>query len=124
MGDKAVDAEARVELLHKGILPYRTRLAILQMVAALLGDDLETQVAAAAIESVFDYKAKWFMIHGPTPPAWRTASDDVLSYVIALGVSVKSQPGLPATLLPAIDDTTEIARALLNRRRGVTPDSI
>jgi len=116
MGDKELDAEARVELMHKGIMPHRTRLAILEMVAAMLGDGLEQPVIAAAIESVFDYKTEWFTIHGPTPPAWRTAPDDVLRYVIDLGASVKAQPNLPATLLPAIEETTAIARALLSRR--------
>ncbi len=116
MNQKDVDVESRVELMHKGILPYRTRLTILHMVAALMGDDLEPPVATAAIESVFDYQPEWFLLHGPTPPAWRTASDDVLRFVLSLAARAKPRPNLPATLPPAIEETTEIVRALLAAR--------
>ena len=118
MGDKEVEVEERVEMLHRGILPHRTRLSILQMVGAILGDGLEEPVTVAAIESVFDYKTEWFSIHGPAPPAWRTASDDALRYLIDLGGRASARPNLPETLPPAIEETTEIARALLNRRKA------
>lgn len=118
MSDKEVDTETRVELLHKGILPHRTRLPILQMVDAILGDSLEEPVAVAAIESVFDYQREWFKMHGPTPPAWRTATNDGLRYLIDLGNRVKLRSDLPATLQRAIDETIEIADALLKRRES------
>lgn len=116
MSQKEVEPEVRVELLHKGIMPNRTRLTILQMVSAMMDDDLEEPVAAAAIESVFDYQVEWFKIHGPTPPAWRIASNEVLQYVIELGDRARPRPDLPASLPPAIRETLEIARALLKAR--------
>jgi len=116
MAQKEVEPEVRVELLHKGIMPNRTRLTILQTVSAMMDDDLEEPVAAAAIESVFDYQAEWFKIHGPTPPSWRIASNEVLQYVIELGDRARRRPDLPPSLPPAIRDTVEIARALLKAR--------
>jgi hypothetical protein len=116
MADQAVDSEARVELLHRSIMPGRNLLPILQVVAGLMADGLEEPVAIAAIESVFDYQTAWFRIHGPVPPGWRTASDDTLRFVIDLGAQAKRRPNLPPHLAEAIDNTVEIARALLARR--------
>jgi hypothetical protein len=116
MAGKEVDSESRVELLHKSIMPRRNRLPILQMVAGLMADGLEEPVAIAAIESVFDYQTAWFRIHGPTPPGWRTASDETLRFLIDLGAQAKRRPNLTSQLAEAIDNTVEIARALLARR--------
>jgi hypothetical protein len=116
MAEKEVDSESRVELLHKSIMPRRNRLPILQMVAGLMADGLEEPVTIAAIESVFDYQTAWFRIHGPTPPGWRTASDETLRFLIDLGAQAKRRPNLPSQLAEAIDNTVEIARALLARR--------
>jgi hypothetical protein len=116
IADKTVDSEGRVELLHKSILPRRNRLPILQMAAAISNKGLEEPVTLAAMESVFDYRTAWFTFHGPTPPGWRTASDETLRFVIDLGAQAKRRPNLPAQLAEAIDTTVEIARALLARR--------
>lgn len=116
MGEKDIDPDSRVELMHRGILPYRTRLTTLKMVAAMLSDGLEEPVIVAAIESVFDYKPEWFTLHGPTPPSWRSAASEILHYLIALGASVKARSDLPPGLPGAIDETAAIARALLNQR--------
>lgn len=116
MCDNEVDAESRVELLHKGLLPFRTNLVVLQAASRIMDAGLEEMLTNAATESVFDYKTEWFMIHGPTPPSWRTASDDVLKYVVELGHRLKGRANLSATLLTAIEETTGLARALLNHR--------
>ena len=115
MGDTAVDPESRVELVRKGIMPHRTNLAILRMAAGMLGDGLEDEVTLAVAESVFDYKPEWFKLHGPTPPPWRAAPNDVLHYVIDLGDAVRRKPNL-ASVVPAVDATTALARALLSAR--------
>jgi hypothetical protein len=116
MGQRDVEVEERVELIHKGVMPHRIRLTVLQMVSAMLGDNLEEPVVTAAIESVFDYKPEWFTIHGPRPPAWRMAPNDVLRYLIELGAAVRNQAGIDATLGAAIDATTDVAHNLLNAR--------
>jgi hypothetical protein len=116
MQNSDVEIEERVEFLHKGILPFRTRLATLQMVSAMLDDNnLDAAAKAAAIESVFDYRPEWFGHHGAKPPAWRSASDETLEYVIALGTRVLERDN---RLQPdAVRDTIELATALLAARR-------
>ena len=71
------EPESRVELVRKGILPYRNRLETVAVAARLASGNGDSLVAITAIESIFDYRPEWFKIHGPTPPPWRTASTDV-----------------------------------------------
>jgi hypothetical protein len=113
MRNTDAELEERIEFIHKGILPYRTRLATLQLVNAMLDDDLEAGAKTAAVEAVFDYKPEWFGKHGPTPPAWRSASDETLEYLIELGRrALQSQP----SVADAIRETIELAEAQLAAR--------
>lgn len=116
MSDHAVDAESRVELVRKGILPYRNRMTTLRTAAALIDSKVEPLIVQTAMESVFDYQPEWFLIHGPTPPPWRTAPEEVLRYVLQLGSALTDKQKAPASLVPAIERTTEIVRALLAAR--------
>jgi hypothetical protein len=118
MTSDTVEAESRVELVHEGILPYRDRLTVLQAAAALIGSQVEPEVARAAMESIFDYQREWFLIHGPTPPPWRTASEEVLRYVLQLGSDLIARQKAPASLMPAMERTTATVRALLAARAG------
>jgi hypothetical protein len=118
VSDEAVDAESRVELVRKGILPYRDRLTILRTAAALIDSNVEPLIARTAMESVFDYQPEWFLIHGPTPPPWRTAPEEVLRYVLQLASAVTEKQKAPASLVPAIERTTATVRALLAARAG------
>ena len=94
------------------IVPNRTRLPTLETVAGLLAGDLEEPVAQGAIESVFDFCWQWFGSRPPEPPAWRTAANATLRFLIELGESQRKAK-LPAALLEAIDGTIGVARALL-----------
>jgi hypothetical protein len=116
MSDRDVDVDRRVDLLHQAIVPYRTRLSTLQMVAELLARDLEEPVAQGAIESVFDFHWQWFGSRPPEPPAWRAADAATLQFLIELG-EANRRANLPATLLQAIEGTVGVARALLARRK-------
>ncbi len=118
MTDTAVEAETRVELVREGILPYRNRLTVLQAAAALIHSQVEPEVARAAMESIFDYQREWFLIHGPTPPPWRTASEEVLRYVLQLASDLIGRQKAPASLRPAMEATTATVRALLAARAG------
>ncbi len=118
MSDQSVDEEARVELVRKGILPYRNRLTILRTAAALIDKKVEPLIELTAMESVFDYRPEWFVIHGPTPPPWRTAPEEVLRYVLQLASALTEKQKVPASLVPAMERTTAIARALLAARAG------
>jgi hypothetical protein len=116
MSDSAVDAESRVELVRKGILPYRNRLAILRTAAALIDSKVEPLIAKTAMESIFDYQPEWFLLHGPTPPPWRTAPEEVLRYVLQLASALTDKQKAPASLMPAMERTTALVRALLAGR--------
>jgi hypothetical protein len=118
MSDQSVDEELRVELLHSGILPYRNRLTILRTAAALIDSNVEPLIAQTAMESVFDYQMDWFVLHGPTPPPWRTASEDALRYVLQLASALIDKQKAPAALTPAIEGTVATVRALLAARAG------
>jgi hypothetical protein len=118
MSDQSVDVESRVELVHKGILPYRNRLTILRTAAALIESNVEPLIARTAMESVFDYQPEWFLLHGPTPPPWRTSPEEVLRYVLQLASALIEQRKVPASLMPATERTTAIMRALLAARMG------
>ena len=118
MSDREVPWERRVDLLHMSIVPNRTRLPILQMVAKLLAEDLEEPVAVGAIESVFDFHWQWFGSHPPSPPAWRSAGDDVLRFVSNLGAQASRRPNLTEPLQQSVDATVDLAHALLQRRAG------
>jgi hypothetical protein len=85
MLDQEVPEERRADCLHSSITLNRTRLPISEMIMRLLSKDLEESVMIAATESVFDFQWRWFGTHPPQPPAWRSASDDVLRFVIRLG---------------------------------------
>lgn len=116
MSDSTVDVESRVELVRKGILPYRNRLTILHTAAALIDGKVEPVIATTAMESIFDYQPEWFLPHGPTPPPWRTAAEEVLRYVIQLASNLTDKQRAPASLMPAMERTTATVRALLAAR--------
>jgi hypothetical protein len=116
MSDPAVDPEVRVELVRKGILPYRNQITTLHTAAALIDSKVEPIIAKTAMESVFDYQPEWFLIHGPTPPPWRTAPEEVLRYVLQLASTLMDSQKVPASLMPAMERTTAIVRALLAAR--------
>jgi hypothetical protein len=118
MAGTAVEAESRVELVHQGILPYRDHLTVLQAASALIDSQVEPEVERAVIESIFDYQREWFPIHGPTPPPWRTASEEVLRYVLQLASDLIAKRKAPASLMPAIERTSITVRALLAARVG------
>jgi hypothetical protein len=116
MSDHDIPWERRVDCLHAAIVPHRTRLIILETAADLLAKNLEEPVIAGVIESVFAFNWRWFGTHPPEPPAWRSAADVVLKFLIELGAQAKRRPDLPAPLRQSIDATVDVADALLARR--------
>jgi len=116
MEDKEVPSERRVDCLHMSIVPQRTRLPVLQLTMELLAKHLEEPVDRAVIESVFHFEWQWFGTHPPEPPAWRSAPNDVLRFLMELGAQAERRPNLPASLQTSINTTVGIARALLARR--------
>jgi hypothetical protein len=118
MADRSVPSARRVDCLHMAVVPHRIERPMLEMVAGLLRRDPEPEVVVGAVESVFDFRVEWFKTHAKSPPAWRSASDEALVFLLELGGQAKRHTGLPATVQESIDETGEIARALLARRAG------
>lgn len=116
MADRNVPPARRVDCLHMAVVRHRIELPMLEMAAGLLRRDLEPDVVVGVVESVFDFRVEWFKTHAEPPPAWRSASDEALSFLIVLSSQAKKLAGLPATLQESIDETVENARALLARR--------
>jgi hypothetical protein len=66
---------------------------------------------------VYDYQAElWFDLHGPQPPAWRSASSETLQFAIDLAATARARPNVAERTWPAIESTVRILRALLARR--------
>jgi hypothetical protein len=86
MLDQSVEAESRVECLHKGIVPRRTDASILGAADRILVRTTERPIAAAVVESVFDYRQSWFGIEsgisGPQP--WKEGSPEALRTALRL----------------------------------------
>ena len=114
MRDKAVEVEVRIEFLHKGILPYRTRLATLEMRMRSSRTIWSRRRRPPPLNRC-STTSRSGSVFTARPPAWRSASDDALEYLIGLGRRVResAQPPLSA----AIDETIELAEALLAARR-------
>lgn len=116
MADRNVPPARRVDCLHMAVVPHRAELAMLEMTADLLRRDLEPDVAIGVIESVFDYRVEWFKTHAEPPPAWRSASDEALRFLTELATQATNRGDVSGPLRESIDETVEIARALLARR--------
>jgi hypothetical protein len=117
--DRSVPVERRVDALHASILPARTNPAVLDCVGRLLAAALERDVAAAAIESVFDYRSRlWFgpPRTPPAPPAWESASRDALRKVLQLASTARGHD-LSPDLSAAIDRTKATVQRILGNSR-------
>jgi hypothetical protein len=109
--------ERRVDCLHMAVMPNRTNLPVLQMCERLLRHDLENEVAIGVVESVYDFQPEpWFDLHGPEPPAWRSASSETLQFAIDFAGTALAVPSLPEGTRSAVEATVRILRALVARR--------
>jgi len=116
MLDPEVDAQRKVGALHMSLIPVRNRLAVLEFTGRLASRKPDPAVTQAAIESIYDFQTRWRKGHPPPPPAWRTSPNDVLKALVNLAAYLKSHVPVQEPLLAAIDRTTRIAQALLERR--------
>jgi hypothetical protein len=121
MESSSQDAANRVDAIHRSILPYRTHIAILRMCSRLLQKDLEPQVEAGLIETLFDYQErKWFgnARRPPRPPSWGSASTEELRVVVELGSRLQERTNLPIALREAIRSTVVVINDILAGREA------
>ena len=116
-----LDPPTIVDLLHSGLLPNRTRLAVLESCSRLLAGDLDPDVRLGLVETLFDHKSrKWFgpVMSPPLPPAWDSAPDESLEFLVGLAQRVLASRDLDADRARAVRDTVaEIEEILESRRR-------
>ncbi len=117
MVDRDVPAERRIDCLHEALVVRRTRLPILQTAQRILARELEPEISVGLIESLFDFQGRrWFGLHHPQPPAWRSASSDVLRLALEIAQRVHGRAGISQSLRAAIESTASTLRALLAAR--------
>ncbi len=115
MADPSVDAEQRIDVIRRSVLPYRTRLPVLHTVEHLLGRGLDTNVQVALLQSVFDYRSReWFGVerNPPKPPEWSSASPETLAFVVELGKKQERRKDLPDSIEHSIKQTVDQISAL------------
>ena len=120
MQDRNVPGNRRIDSLHRSLLPYRTILPVLNSVQRLLAANLEFPVAVGLIETIFDFQSRrWFgpAIGAPKPPAWESASDEVLHAILRLAEQSRNRGDWPQPLLVAIDQTVETVEQILASRK-------
>jgi hypothetical protein len=113
-----VDSEVKVSILHRAVLPARTRLAVITLCSRLLDRGLPAEVQTGIVETLFDYQSRrWFgpAMEPPEPPAWDTAATEGLRALIALAGRIeRERAGDP--LLPAVQATRKELEAILRSR--------
>jgi hypothetical protein len=117
MLDRQVPAESRIECLHVSIVPHRVELQMLRSADRILSRASERAIAAAVVESVFDFKQQWFNIESgiSEPPPWQSASTESLRSALAL-----AEKGLGrGNLSPALRGTVSRARDTIAKTLAV-----
>lgn len=94
-----VESYVKVDILHRSVLPVRTRLPVVEMCSRLLAGELPSDIRSATIETLFDYQSRlWFgpAMYPPQPQPWESASTEVLQFMIflanrVLGVEIEAR---------------------------------
>jgi hypothetical protein len=111
----SIDARVRVDILHRALLPMRYSLPVLQMCDRLLEAELEPDVRAGLIETLFDYQSRrWFgpAMYPPQPLAWEFASPESLAFLMALAERLLAE-SLDSQLKAPIQATLQELQSLL-----------
>jgi len=117
-GDR-VEPYVKVDLVHRAVLPRRTKLPVVQICARLLQFELPAEVRAAIIETLYDYQSRsWFgpAMHPPKPPPWNTASTEALNLLIALAGRILSAAPEERLRAPVQSTLEELERIRSERR--------
>ena len=105
--DRAQRNDERVALARESIVPNRTQLGILAMVGRLVEGQVESDVALALAETIFDPEPdRWYgkRRNPPQAPSWKTASPEAQRAATELGRRLLTRKDLSATLRTAIDE--------------------
>jgi len=114
-----VEGYVKVDILHRALLPRRTRLPVLAICARLLDKDLPVEVREGLIETLFDYQSRrWFgpAMTPPKPPPWDSAETEALEFLVALATQVLSGQ-LSDRLRGPVQSTRDELQGILRSRR-------
>jgi hypothetical protein len=113
-----VESTVKIEILHRSVLPTRTRIAVIRLCSRLLDSDLPAEVKTGIVETLFDYQSRlWFgpAMEPPEPPPWDSASTEALRALIALADRIaRERPGDPP--LAAVQSTRKELQTILRSR--------
>jgi len=100
--------DERVALARESIVPNRTQPGIIAMVGRLVEGQVESDVALALAETIFDSQPdRWYgkRRNPPQAPSWKTASPEAQRAATELGRRLLARKDLPAALRTEIEDT-------------------
>jgi len=95
LADQTQRRDERVALARESIVPNRTQQGIIAMVGRLVEGQVESDVALALAETIFDSQA----------PSWKTASPEARRAATELGRRLLARKDLPAALRTEIEAT-------------------
>jgi hypothetical protein len=115
--------EARVECIHRAIVPHRVSLEVARAAGRIFAKSRSPEIRRAAVESFFieSFNVRgytWFGLHNvPEPPAWSTGSREALQEVLAIAAKASTLPSADGRLAAGVRKArAEIKRALTGKR--------
>jgi hypothetical protein len=105
--NRAYRGDERVSVARESIVPNRTQPGIIAMVGRLVEGQVESDVALALAETIFDPEPdRWYgkRRNPPQAPSWKTASPEAQRASTELGRRLLTRKDLSATLRTAIDE--------------------
>lgn len=114
-----VEAYVKVDILHRAVLPMRTRLPVIEMCERILLEELDGEVRTGVLETLFDERSRlWFgpAIGAPMAPVWESAGTEALEYLLKIAERALAA-GVEEPLRGAVEATRqEIEGIVLSRR--------
>lgn len=113
---EAVEDYVKVDILHRALLPQRTRLEVIECCERILARELSEEVRNGLIETLFDHESRlWFgpAMQPPEPQAWETARTEALVKLRDFAESLLRgglQPALEAAVRGTQKEIDEILR--------------
>ena len=114
-----IETYVKVDLLHRSVLPRRTRLPVLRTCAGLLERNVSPEVRPAIIETLFDYESRlWFgpAMYPPEPKPWDSATREALEFMIALATRLLTALPEARSRAPIQSTRDELTAILRNKR--------
>ncbi|MFN0101275.1 MAG: hypothetical protein ACKV2U_04190 [Bryobacteraceae bacterium] len=120
IGNGAVEEHVRVSILHYALLPFRTRLAVVESCARMLAVEPPGAVRTALVETLFDHQSRlWFgpAMSPPEPEPWSGAETAALERLAQIADEVLTVETAPLLANAVRATRAEIVEILRSRRQ-------